>query len=470
MKKLLLSLLLLSQPQFNYAAEDREILYWVAPMDANYRRDKPGQSPMGMDLVPVYADEAGGDGSVVSISPEVVQNLGVRTAVVEQGRLWRAIDTVGYINYDESKVSHIHLRTKGWIENLVIKSEGELVNKGQRLFDLYSPELVNGQEEYIQALTSKNKRLISASRERLKALGISDGQIKILRKTRKVKQNIAIYAPQDGVVSSLLAREGMYVMPSKRVMALADLSSVWLLADVFERQADWVKTGQTAEVTMSYLPGKTWEGKVTYIYPDLDAKTRTLKVRLQFENTDGSLKPNMYANVKIYGGAKNEVLMIPLEALIRTGRENRVIIALGEGKFEARPVKIGIESGDWMEIQSGLKAGESVVTSGQFLLDSEASVKASFARMSPGNEPSMKPETTRGFGVIKSIMPDHGMLNLEHDPIPDLGWPSMQMDFTVVDGVSLDGLSVGQGIDFELEKQGDNYRISRIHQLGEAAK
>ena len=470
MKKLLLCLLLLSQPQFNYAAEDREILYWVAPMDANYRRDKPGQSPMGMDLVPVYADEAGGDGSVVSISPEVVQNLGVRTAVVEQGRLWRAIDTVGYINYDESKVSHIHLRTKGWIENLVIKSEGEMVNKGQRLFDLYSPELVNVQEEYIQALASKNKRLISASRERLIALGISDGQIKTLRKTRKVKQNIAIYAPQDGVVSSLLAREGMYVMPSKRVMALADLSSVWLLADVFERQVDWVKTGQIAEVTMSYLPGKTWEGKVTYIYPDLDAKTRTLKVRLQFENTDGSLKPNMYANVKIYGGAKNEVLMIPLEALIRTGRENRVIIALGEGRFEARPVKIGIESGDWMEIQSGLKVGESVVTSGQFLLDSEASVKASFARMSPGNKPLMKPVTIRGFGVIKSIMPGHGMLNLEHDPIPDLGWPSMQMDFITVEGVSLEGLSVGQGVNFELEKQGDNYRISRIHQLDGAEK
>ena len=454
MKKLLLSLLLLSQPQFSYAAEDREILYWVAPMDANYRRDKPGQSPMGMDLVPVYADEAGGDGSVVSISPEVVQNLGVRTAVVEQGRLWRAIDTVGYINYDESKVSHIHLRTKGWIENLVIKSEGEMVNKGQRLFDLYSPELVNVQEEYIQALASKNKRLISASRERLIALGISDGQIKTLRKTRKVKQNIAIYAPQDGVVSSLLAREGMYVMPSKRVMALADLSSVWLLADVFERQVDWVKTGQIAEVTMSYLPGKTWEGKVTYIYPDLDAKTRTLKVRLQFENTDGSLKPNMYANVKIYGGAKNEVLMIPLEALIRTGRENRVIIALGEGRFEARPVKIGIESGDWMEIQSGLKVGESV----------------SFARMSPGNKPLMKPVTIRGFGIIKSIMPGHGMLNLEHDPIPDLGWPSMQMDFITVEGVSLEGLSVGQGVNFELEKQGDNYRISRIHQLDGAEK
>lgn len=369
------------------AAEEseKEVLYWVAPMDPNYRRDEPGQSPMGMDLVPVYAEDAG-DGDTITISPEVVQNLGVRTTEAEMSRLWRGIDTVGYVDFDESKLSHIHLRTEGWIENLVVRSEGERVKKGERLFDFYSPQLVNAQEEFVQALSAGNKGLIAASSERLIALGISADQIEDLRKTRKTSQNISVYAPQDGVVSSLPVREGMFVKSSMKVMSLADLSSVWLLAEVFERQVDWVSLGDTAQVTLSYLPGQTWEGKVEYIYPSLDPKTRTLKVRLRFDNPEEALKPNMYANVKIFGGAKNNVLVIPLEALIRSGRNERVIIALGEGHFAARAVKAGIESGEWVEIVSGLKAGEEVVVSGQFLLDSEASSKASFGRMSQPDE------------------------------------------------------------------------------------
>ncbi|MEN8205185.1 MAG: efflux RND transporter periplasmic adaptor subunit [Pseudomonadota bacterium] len=378
---ILLATLLTSVTAVSAADDEPEILYWVAPMDANYRRDKPGKSPMGMELVPVYADEAGGDGSSVTIAPEVVQNLGVRTAVAERSRLWLGIDTVGYVDYDESKVSHIHLRTEGWIEDLVVQSEGERVKKGQRLFNLYSPELVNAQEEFVQALKIANKGLVQASRSRLKALGVPDSQIKRVEKDRKARQTIPIYAPQDGVVSSLSVRDGMYVKPATRVMSLADLSSVWLLAEVFERQADWVKVGQPAEVSLAFLPGRTWEGKVEYIYPSLDPKTRTLKARLRFPNPDESLKPNMYANVKIYGGPRDDVIVIPIEALIRTGREERVILARGEGRFESRPVRAGIESGDWVEIIEGVDAGENIVVSGQFLIDSEASLKASMMRM-----------------------------------------------------------------------------------------
>ena len=362
---------------------EREILYWVAPMDANYRRDKPGKSPMGMDLVPVYADAGGGDGSSISIAPEVVQNLGVRTAVAERSRLWRAIDTVGYVDYDESRVSHIHLRTEGWIENLVVESEGERVTRGQRLFNLYSPDLVNAQEDFVQALVSGNKGLIGASRSRHKALGIPSSQIKRLEKDRKASQTIPIYAPQDGVVASLSVRDGMYIKPATRVMSLADLSSVWLLAEVFERQADWVEVNQPAEVTLDFLPGRTWEGRVEYIYPSLDPITRTLKARLRFPNPDEALKPNMYANVIIYGGPKDDVVVVPLEALIRTGREERVVIALGEGRFESRSVRAGIESGEWVEILEGVQPGEDIVVSGQFLIDSEASLKASMMRMAP---------------------------------------------------------------------------------------
>ncbi|MDH3870867.1 MAG: efflux RND transporter periplasmic adaptor subunit, partial [Gammaproteobacteria bacterium] len=303
------------------------------------------------------------------------------TTTAERSRLWRGISTVGYVDYDESKTSHIHLRTEGWIERLYVESEGERVSKGQRLFDLYSPALVNAQEEFIQALKIGNKGLEQASRDRLKALGIPEDQIRQLKKTQRARQTIAIYAPQDGVVSTLMVREGMFVKPADRVMSLAELSTVWLLTEVFERQADWVKVGQPAEVRLSYLPGRTWEGRVEYIYPSLDPKTRTLKARLRFDNPDEALKPNMYAHVKIYGGPREDTIVIPLEALIRTGREERVILSLGAGRFESRTVTAGIESGDWVEILTGIDAGEAVVISGQFLIDSEASLKASMRRM-----------------------------------------------------------------------------------------
>ena len=232
------------------AEEQKEIMYWVAPMDPNYQRDKPGKSPMGMDLVPVYADDDA-QGGVVSIKPEVIQNLGVRTAKAERTRLWRGIDTVGYVDYDESKVSHIHLRTEGWIENLVVKSEGERIKKGERLFDLYSPELVNAQKEFVTALSSGNKSLIRASKPRLAALGVSDSQIKQIEKTRQTRQHISVYAPQDGVVSSLMVREGMFVKPDTEVMTLADLSSIWLLVDWRDQNADrlnqaWANSGSSS--------------------------------------------------------------------------------------------------------------------------------------------------------------------------------------------------------------------------------
>ena len=371
------------------AAEDqREILYWVAPMDPNYRRDQPGKSPMGMDLVPVYADAANRDAGTVSIDPAVVQNLGVRTAKVERGPLWRRIDTVGYVAFDERRISHIHLRTDGWIETLSVKSNGERVKQGDLLFELYSPDLVNAQEEYVQALRGNNDYLRQASRERLEALGVSTGQIRQIEKNRRASQRVKVYASQDGIVDSLNVREGMYVKPATEVMALADLSSVWLLVDIFERQSDWVAPGQPAEVRLGYLPGRVWEGEVEFVYPTIDPKTRTLQARLRFDNPDEALKPNMYATVNIYAGPKRDVLSIPREALIKTGSEQRVIVALGDGKFKPRKVTSGMESGDFVEITGGLNEGDRVVTSAQFLIDSEASLKASFTRMEDAGETS----------------------------------------------------------------------------------
>ena len=464
----------LLSPSLATAEEEKEILYWVAPMDPNYRRDKPGKSPMGMDLMPVYADD--GAGNVVSIKPGIVQNLGVRTAIAERTNLWRGIDTVGYIDFDESKVSHIHLRTEGWVENLTVESEGDRVNKGDFLFDLYSPKLVNAQEELVTAIASGSKSLIRASKERLSALGVSGKQITQLQKDKKIQQRISIFAPQDGVVSSLSVREGMFVKPSMRVMSLGDLSSIWVLAEVFERQAQWVRTGQAAEVRLSYIPGQVWQGKVEYIYPSLDPKTRTLKVRLRFENPDEGLKPNMYANVRIFGGPKEDIIVIPMEGLIRTGRDERVILDLGDGRFEARKVVAGIESGDYVEIIRGIDKGDRIVVSGQFLIDSEASMRASLMRMSntgagdasDSASAATAAEEVTASGIIKLIKSDQRTLSLQHDPIKELGWPSMTMDFQLADDVSLDGLGINDSITFKLQKTDDRYQIVSIRRMDDA--
>jgi len=363
--------------------DGKEIDYWVAPMDANYRRDEPGKSPMGMDLVPVYV-QTGDDAGAVTISPAMVQNLGVRTAMAEKGRLGRMIDTVGYVSYDESLIGHIHLRIEGWIEKLYVANEGERVKKGDPLFELYSPTLVNAQEEYLEALKSKNQRLIRSSRDRLTSLDISSDQIDKLGKTRKVKQHVTFRAPQDGIVTSMKTPQGMFVKPATRIMSLVDLSKVWVQVEVFEQQVAWVKQGQPADMSLTFLPGQTWSGDVVYVYPELDKKTRTLRVRLQFDNPDEVLKPNMYANVKLYSGIKQDVLFVPREAIINSGRMTRVLVAKEGGKFYAREVKTGIESGDYTEILDGLQEGEKVVVSGQFLIDSEASLKGSLTRMSDG--------------------------------------------------------------------------------------
>ena len=358
-----------------------EILYWVAPMDPNYRRDEPGKSPMGMDLVPVYADKAGTKPGVVSIDPTVVNNLGVRSALAERGTLHRRVETVGYISYDEDTIQHVHTRVDGWIEKLAKTATGDSVKKGELLFELYSPTLVNAQQEYLAALVSNNAGLKNASRDRLTALGVTQGEISRLERERKVSQRIRILAESDGVIAHLAVREGIFVTPATEVMSVARLDRVWILAEVFERQSTWVQPGQEATVELDYLPGKTLRGTVDYVYPELDLTTRTLKVRLRFENEGQTLRPNMFARVVIDGTPINEVVHVPREAVIRGGSSNRVVVDLGDGRFESRRVVVGIESGDRVAIRQGLQEGERVVTSAQFLIDSESNIDQSLNRM-----------------------------------------------------------------------------------------
>lgn len=360
--------------------EERKPLYWVAPMDANYRRDEPGKSPMGMDLVPVYAEDETGE-NTVRISPTVVNNLGVRSGPAEHGPLAPVIETVGYLEYNEETVQHIHIRAPGWIQNLHALTEGEFVEQGQLLFEIYSPTLVNAQEEFLTALRSGNQNLIRASRERLLALGVPDAEAKELERTRKVRQRVRYTAAFDGFIVMLGVREGMYVTEATDVMSLADLNTVWLIAEVFQRQSALVREGQAAWATVESYPGQTWNGIVEFVYPALDPVTRTLRARLRFDNPGLALRPNMFARVTIEGPAR-ETLSVPRAALIRGERLNRVVLDLGNGEYRAQPVTPGFEAGDRVEILEGLEAGQSVVTSAQFLIDSESNLDSALAKLS----------------------------------------------------------------------------------------
>jgi Cu(I)/Ag(I) efflux system membrane fusion protein len=431
---------------------EREIIYWVAPMDPNYRRDEPGKSPMGMDLVPVYADAE----NLVTISPAVESNLGVRSQPATVRPLWRRIEATGYVGFDETHISHINLRTEGWITRLLVNAEGERVSRGDLLFELYAPELVNAQKEYLQAHRRGDERLQRGGDEKLQALGMIRSEIEALRNTGQVSENIKFVAPQDGVVASLMVREGMHVSPDMTIMSLADLSSVWLQAEIFESQAEWVAVGQAAEARLDYLPGLAFSGQVDHVYPVLDPATRTLRVRLRFENPGERLKPNMYARVSIFGSLLPSALTVPREALIRGGARDRLVVALGEGRFRVHEVLTGMESGEWVEIIAGIAEGDQVVTSAQFLLDSEASLAGSIQRLQGGAEVGGPQAPVRVFanGWVEDVNLERRRLRVSHGPIDQLGWPSMTMEFKVDPQVALDQVVVGENIQFVL-RQGD---------------
>ena len=453
-------------PVYEEETKEPEVLYWVAPMDPNYRRDEPGKSPMGMDLVPVYAEEAA-NGNAVHINAAVEQNLGVRTSTAERRSLWRKVEATGYVGFDETRTSQINLRTEGWIERLLIKNEGERVQKGQLLFEFYSPQLLNAQKEYVQAKRRNDSRMLSATEEKLLALGMVQADIRQLAKTSSVTNTVQVLAPQDGTVTSLNVKEGMFVKPATEIMSLADLSSVWLQAEVFESQADWVLKSQSAEARLNYMPGEVYSGRVDYVYPVLDPKTRTLQVRLRFDNPGERMKPNMYARVVIFGKSHPGALSIPLEALIRGQDSDRVVVALGEGRYTVHEVMSGIESGAWVEIIAGLEAGDEVVTSAQFLIDSEASLAGSIQRLDSSRmtDDSKEQPTVFGSGIVKAVDTKARRIRISHGPIEALGWAPMTMEFDVLPGADLGVISIGQSIHFSLlQSEVGDYVINVIHQ------
>jgi Cu(I)/Ag(I) efflux system membrane fusion protein len=381
----LLTWLLIGTEPSEPAAEAEKPLYWVAPMDPDYRRDSPGKSPMGMDLVPVYEkDVARQTPGTVVIPPNVMHNLGVRTVEVQRGVFEPEIRTVGHVTFDEFQLLHIHPRVEGWIETLLVKAEGDPVTAGEPLFELYSPTLVNAQEELLLALNRNNPALVNAALERLNALEVPASAIEAVRRTRKVSQTINVYAPQTGVLRTLSVREGMYVSPGMNVMTIGPLDHVWVVGELYERQALLVKQGDAISLSLDYLPGREWQSTVDYVYPSLNEATRTVRVRAVLQNPDGALKPGMFGELRLRSAQESApTLLIPREALIRTGAQNRVVLVLADGQFKSVEVQPGRIGNTQAEILSGLAEGDRVVSSAQFLIDSESSRTSDFRRMDP---------------------------------------------------------------------------------------
>ena len=370
-------------PVYAKAKETKaKILYWVAPMDANYRRDKPGKSPMGMDLVPVYEEnEAESESGLVKISPAVENNLGVRTGIVVNQEFNMAINTLGTIEPNGDALWQINSRVSGWIEKLYVKSVGTEVEAGQALFDLYSPELIKAQESLFNALTLNRQALIHSSKARLLVLGVSKKQIQQIIQRKSVSQNITIYAPKKGTITELKLTEGAFISPATQVIKAVNLDTVWVDVEVFAKQASAIQIGDKAVMSLDYFPGRKWHGQVDFIYPEMNPSNRTLRVRLQFANANADLKPNMFANVTLTPEVKRKSLQIPRGAVIYTGNMNRVVLALGNGRFKSVLVSLGLENNNSVEVLSGLSEGQKIVTSAQFLLDSESSISADFERM-----------------------------------------------------------------------------------------
>jgi Cu(I)/Ag(I) efflux system membrane fusion protein/cobalt-zinc-cadmium efflux system membrane fusion protein len=375
----------------------KTIKYWVAPMDPTYIRNEPGKSPMGMDLVPKYEEDGSSEPvSTIRVDPTTVQNMGVRLAVVERKPMSKTIRAFGNITYDERRLYAVNTKFDGWIEKLDINYVGQRVTKGDPLFKIYSPDLVTAQEEYLLALRQYRKvsgnsnprikdnaeRLRAAARTRLRYWDISEAQIQRIENTGKVTKTITVYCPATGIVLKKNAYLGHLVKAGQHQFEIADLSNVWVDVEVYEYELPWVRNGMEASMELSYVPGKKFKGRVLYIYPYLSEKTRTARLRLEFDNDNFELKPDMYANIYLKTALDEQSLVIPQEAVIDSGIRKVAFVSKGEGRFEPRQIELGMEvNGNDYQVLSGLSEGERVVTSAQFMLDSESRLREAIQKM-----------------------------------------------------------------------------------------
>ena len=396
-----------SAPPVSDTPKEKKIKYWVAPMDPNYISDQPGKSPMGMDLVPVYEEEEPRVNGI-HVDPNFIQNFAVRTEVVEKGSIPVDIRTIGTLGYDQKNIVSINTKFTGWIEKANVNYVGEPVKQGDVLFEIYSPELVTTQQEYLAAVDYVNKlksggdagavaraeSLLEATHERLRYWDITDEQIAELKSRGMPIRTLKIFSPISGIVIEKMgdSLEGMKLTPGMNVFKIADLSDIWAGIEVFERQIQYLKIGQTARITMDAFPGRRWTGKIIYLDPAMNPKTRTLKAYVEIGNPDRKLLPEMYANVEIRVPAVSGVVKVPSEAILRSGDRNVVIVEKEKGFFEPREVMIGVEGEGFTEIIRGLQEKETLVTSSQFLIDSESNLKEAISKMLADRESKKGPD------------------------------------------------------------------------------
>ncbi len=492
-----------SKPISNGVIQDdsgKTVKYWYDPMVPDQKFDKPGKSPfMDMQLEPKYANtgsngqEGAGEDSSVAISSQTAQNLGIRLEKVSTKSFGESFSAVGRIEPDERRFYAVQTRIPGFVERLSVRAVGDPVSKGQKIAEIYAPELLAAQQEYLALLTlndvDSDNSLKQAARSRLKLLGMSEGEVAAITKTGKSSPRFGVYAPASGVLTELGVREGGQIMTGSSLMQISDLSQVWVIAEIPERDAARLKLGLAAEVQLQSLPGEVFKGKVDYLYPMLNEASRTIQVRIELPNKGNRLRPGMYTNIA-FTGQTHEALSVSSESIIATGKRKIVIVKEGDLKKSGgyRPVDIttGQERDSSTEILSGLTEGEEVVVSGQFLIDSEASLSGVLARLSNQNQPNQnqlqqdksmensmsdmhdmpmskdKPMSAekmalnkmpRGRGKVVDIDIKSGHVTLNHEPIKDLGWPSMTMGFKVKDSQQLSKLRVGDEVTFDLKAE-----------------
>ena len=434
----------------------RKVLYWYDPMVPSQHFDKPGKSPfMDMQLVPKYADGNGGDAPGIKIDPATSQTLGLRTVTVRRGALASSLTATGTIDFNQRDVAIVQARAGGFVSRVYARAPGDVIGAGAPLADLLVPEWGGAQAEFLAVRRTGNAALTQAARQRLALLGMSAGTIASVERTGRPHNVVTISTPTGGVIKTLDVRAGMTMTAGQTLAEVNGLDTVWLNAAVPEAIAGPLRPGQTVQAALAAFPGETLSGRVSAILPQTQADSRTLTVRIELPNRGGRLRPGMFATVS-FGGSVQPALLVPSEALIRTGKRTLVMLALDKGRYQPAEVQTGRESGDDTEILAGLSEGEKIVASGQFLIDSEASLSGIQARPIGGSAPatSAKPtsKTTLYETVGKIEQITANSVTLSHKPVPAIGWPAMTMTFQLPDPKVVRGLKGGDRVRFGFDR------------------
>lgn len=447
------------------AAGERQVLYYRNPMGLADTSPVPKQDPMGMDYIPVYAGEAAADdGDAVRISPGRVQKLGVRSEPVARRALAQVVTATGRVEVDERRLVAVAPKFAGWVERLHVNVTGQPVRRGQPLFEVYSPELVSAQQEYQAAVRGRAElgralpearsgmdSIAAAALARLRNWDISEDQLRALAAGAEPRRTLTYRAPADGVVLAKPALQGMRFAPGETLFQVADLSRVWVLADVAEQDIGRVRAGARAQLRLEVYPGRRFDGTVSYVYPTLDARTRTVPVRLELANGEGLLKPAMYAQVELPAGGEAEALAVPLSAVIDSGRRQVALVDAGDGRFEPRQLRLGRRDDHYVEVLEGLQEGEQVVVAGNFLIDAESNLKAALSGLAAQEPPAAVAH--RAEGRLEGV-DAAGVATIAHGPVPSLKWPAMTMEFIPANPALLSGIAPGAAIEFEFVERG----------------